>query len=277
MCAGVVKASAVYPKNPAQHFADLKMLAEKEVFSPVFTNSATSLPKSIEVIRVDGAGDEGPLHEEVQYWWTEKHLLRPTQVTLVTACESGGSFKNQVELQNGCLARAHTGLFIASSLKGPSVNEATGQLDLQCLQANMKAAMDTYIARVDGAPCGSTAIHLFPGADGQLAREVLDRRPLVLQYLKGTAKQREQLQKNKPAEFKHISSVWAIRKPHMVSCVPSKYAFFLRCCGEADCSHPLCCNSTQLLHAWYEGGPSLSTVLAPCLEDHGDSLPCAKE
>ena len=75
MCAGVVKAPAVYLKNPAQHFADLKMQAEKEVFSPVFTNSATSLPKSIEVIRVDGAGDEGPLHEEVQHWWTERHLF----------------------------------------------------------------------------------------------------------------------------------------------------------------------------------------------------------
>ena len=210
ICAGVVKASAVYPKKPAQHFADLKMAAEKEVFSPVFKNSATGLPKSIEVIHFDGAGDEGPSYEEVRYWWTERRLLRPTQVTLVTARESGGRFKNLVELQNGCLTRAHTGLFMPSSLKGPSVNEATGQLDLQCLQANMKAAMDTYIARVDGAPCGSTAIHLFPGADGQLAREVLDRRPLVLQYLKGTTKQCEQLQKDKPAEFEHISSAWAI-------------------------------------------------------------------
>ena len=30
--------------------------------------------ESIECIRVDGASDEGLSHEEVQYWWTERHL-----------------------------------------------------------------------------------------------------------------------------------------------------------------------------------------------------------
>ena len=68
--------------------------------------------KEIECIRVDGASDEGPSHAEVQFLWTERHLNRPTKVTLVTTRSSGDSFLNHVELQNGCLSRGHANLFI---------------------------------------------------------------------------------------------------------------------------------------------------------------------
>ena len=65
-CAGVVKAAKVFPKNLAQHFSDLQMLSELPEFSTVFyTNSGS--PKQIECVRVDGATDEGPSHEEVKY------------------------------------------------------------------------------------------------------------------------------------------------------------------------------------------------------------------
>ena len=74
MCAGVVKPAKVYPKNPAQHAADFKKLASVLELEPAFSNHCTGLPKRVACIRVDGAGDEGPGHVEVQYWWTLHHI-----------------------------------------------------------------------------------------------------------------------------------------------------------------------------------------------------------
>ena len=116
MCAGVVKPAKVYPKNPAQHAADFKKLASVLELEPAFSNHCTGLPKRVACIRVDGAGDEGPGHVEVQYWWTLHHIEMYTEATLVTSRSSGSSYLNRVELQNGCLSLAHTNLFILSTL-----------------------------------------------------------------------------------------------------------------------------------------------------------------
>jgi len=75
MCAGVVKAPKVHQKNPAQHAADLELLESKEKLLPVFV-SPSGLQKPVECICVDGASDEGPSHEEVQFWWTAHHLSK---------------------------------------------------------------------------------------------------------------------------------------------------------------------------------------------------------
>ena len=42
------------------------------------------IPKSTDCIRVDGAADEGPNHDEVQFYWTQRHILRNKLATLVT-------------------------------------------------------------------------------------------------------------------------------------------------------------------------------------------------
>ena len=52
------------PKNPAQHYADLEMLSRTPELLSAFLNSSTGEPKRIECIRVDGATDEGPNHDE---------------------------------------------------------------------------------------------------------------------------------------------------------------------------------------------------------------------
>ena len=61
LCAGVVKAAGIFQKNPAQHNADIEMLQKQPELQAAFAN------KRIECIRVDGAGDEGPSHVEVQF------------------------------------------------------------------------------------------------------------------------------------------------------------------------------------------------------------------
>ena len=73
VCVGVVKASGVFPKNAAQHAADLAFLQTLPYLSPVFTNP----DKVIECVRVDGGNDEGPSHEEIQFFGQFGTLRHP--------------------------------------------------------------------------------------------------------------------------------------------------------------------------------------------------------
>lgn len=87
ICVGIVKASGTFPKNPAQHAADLMSLdndcVDKQELQPAFINLVTGFPKSVDCIRVGGTSDEGPGHEEVQFWWTKRHFERSKVATLV--------------------------------------------------------------------------------------------------------------------------------------------------------------------------------------------------
>ena len=92
MCIGVVKAPGLHQKNPSQHAADLNMLCSTAELQPVFLNSETNMPKEIDCIRVDGAGDEGPSHVEVQFYWSKHHIMQQKVATLVTTRSSGSSY-----------------------------------------------------------------------------------------------------------------------------------------------------------------------------------------
>lgn len=96
------------------------MLEKQEELKPVFLNAETGPVKAIDCIRVDGAADEGPSHEEVQFYWIERHLLKNKVATLVTTQNNGSSYLNRVELQNGCLSQGHSNTFILSTLAGSS-------------------------------------------------------------------------------------------------------------------------------------------------------------
>ena len=69
-----MKPQAIYCKNQAQHYADLKMLSTIPELQPAFLNPHTNEPKLIECMRVDGAGDQGPAHEKVMFGWTVTNL-----------------------------------------------------------------------------------------------------------------------------------------------------------------------------------------------------------
>lgn len=235
ICCGVVKASAVHEKSPSQHHADLTMLQKVPELAPIF-NKQDGNVKDIECIRVDGGADEGPSHLEVQFLWTERHFHHCTRVTLVTTRSSGDSFLNRVELQNGCLARGHSNLFIPSTICGEPYNDA-GDFDETKHGKNMEAALQQYIARVDGTPCMRTTISLYRGVTGH---DVIKRRSKLLVFLRGSVKNKEKLKKEDPEMYKYFSKVWRVRDNHMDCFLPAKYAFFLKCCGKSDCPHPLC-------------------------------------
>ena len=165
ICCGVAKASGVYPKNPAQHSSDLELLEQISSLEPVFINPLTGKRKQIQCVRVDGASDEGPSHEEVQFLWTQHHYQKGSVATLVTARSSGSSHLNRVKLQNGCMALAHANLFIPSTLSGSNTDPKTGKFDQQKFRTSMDLATEVYLNRVNECPCGETTIALFKGAD----------------------------------------------------------------------------------------------------------------
>ena len=217
-CVRVVKAQPVHYKKPAQHAADLAMLQSKDELAPWLKN------KAIDCIWVDEAGHEGPKPHEVQFLWTERHFKEDKVATLVTTRHSGGSYLNRVEMQSGCLALAHSNLFIPSTLTG-SNNSSTG-LDTERLLTNLDMAINVYIDRVNGAPCGKSPISIFKGAKDEHADKLQGRRQDVLTFLNGTQKLRAELQAKKPDEYNYFKKIWDLREQHMVKGLPEKYIFF---------------------------------------------------
>ena len=199
-------------------------------------------PKHIECIRVDGASNEGPSQEEVQYWWTERHLAQAKVVTLVTTRSSGSSYLIRVELQNSCLARAHSNLFIPSTLYGSPISNETGKIDYDVLHKNLSTAIDVHIQRCNHAPIGLTEINLYRGAKFDL-----NKRENLLVYLKGSKNERRKLQEENPEHYAHFEKVWRVRACHLVPGLPSQYIFFLRCCYLPDCPHPVCQDGIQVV------------------------------
>ncbi len=258
-CAGVVKATGLFPKNPAQHLQDLEMLENAADIKSAFINPLTGARKLIECIRVDGAADEGPSHEEVQFMWTARHLSKPTLATLVTARNSGSSYLNRVELQNGCLAVAHANLFIPSTLGGSCMDST--QIHKERYENNMTLATDVYLNRVNGCPCGETVIHLYKGADSS---EQQVTRKYILQYLKGSKAQKQQLKSNMPELYAYFEQVWKIRESHMLKDLPSQYAFHLVCCFDLACTHPLCLQgNSNGIPEWFNSGPLVTQLPFP--------------
>jgi len=265
-CVGIVKAVPLHLKNPSQHSTDLKMLESKEELQHVFF-AETGVHKLIDCVRVDGAADEGPSHEEVQYYWTERHIHSRKVATLVTTRSSGSSYLNRVELQNGCLALGHPNTYIPSTLAGSCLDPQSGMISEHKLKQNLSVAIDAYISRVNGCPCGDTTIHLYRGAESGNSQA---KREKLLVFLKGSKREKEGLKHNNPELFKEFQEVWNVRNNHLVTGLPSQYVFFLLCCYQKGCSHGLCqAGKPNEPVTWYPGGPSVQYLPFPVLDpDH---------
>lgn len=215
--AGVVKApTTIHPKNPCQHAADLAILEQQVELQPAFRHPDTGAPKSIDCIRVDGVSDEGPRHLEMQYYWTEGHLLMNKVATLLTIPCSDSSYLNHVELQNSCLSLGHSGTFIPSTLAGSCMDPNTDAVDNSKLQENMSLAIDAYIPRVNGCPWGDSVIHLYRGADSTEQHEICE----LLVFLKGSNRSKSALCKQELTLYALTSgplesTTWYLIYPHV--------------------------------------------------------------
>ena len=66
MSAGIVKPHILYPKNSAQHAADLKMLLQMEKLQPAFLNPDTNMPKQITWMVL-------VMRDQATFKWTESY------------------------------------------------------------------------------------------------------------------------------------------------------------------------------------------------------------
>ena len=98
----------------------------------------------VNCVRVDGASDEGPSHDEVQYYWTQYHVRNSKYTTIVTTRAGGSSYLNHVELQNGCLALGHSNTIIPSTITGLNVDSDTGEMKKK-LHENLSQPIDVYV------------------------------------------------------------------------------------------------------------------------------------
>ena len=229
-------------------------------------------PKEIECIRVDGGGDEGPSHHEVQFLWTQRHVTKQTKVTMVTTRCSGDSYLNRVELQNGCLSKGHSNTFIPSTLCGSPYN-SEGGLDEQKYKANMSAAVNQYIERVDGTACMKTNIHLMRGAEGHI---FTTRRSQLLTFLKGKKEDKEKLRRNNPTLFKYFTEIWQVRNNHIDESFPPNYVFMLKCCGRKGCPQPLCIKGKKNIRK-YRKLIIIHSIISRFLFLASENLPESKE
>ena len=190
-------------------------------------------------------------------------MRRGYVATLISAHNSGASYLNRVELQNGCLAQGHANLFIPSTLSGTNIDPKTGKLDPERFRRNMKLATEVYINRVNHCPCGETVIELYEGAD---STEMQKLRESLIVYLKGTKVNQEKLKTEQRDLYDYFQKIWELRNRHLIhKDIPLQYLFFLVCCFQPGCCHPICKahENKPELPSWFEGGPSVSYLPLP--------------
>ena len=115
---------------------------------------------------------------------------------------------------------------------------------------------------MDGAPCAGTHINLCKGADSSSERSESE---LLKVFLKGGKEAKERLKAEHPAIYENFERVWTLRENHLVDReLPQKYVFFLACCYQPGCIHPMCSKESQdSEQVWYSGGPHLKYVPIP--------------
>ena len=159
-----------------------------------------------------------------------------------------------MELQNGCLAQAHSNLFIPSTLKGSCANDERGAVNQDRLKENLDLATNVYINRCDGCSCGDTVIHLFRGVDSSKLQEL---RALLQIFLKGSQQKKKQLHDDYPEAYFFLNTVWSVRNQHIVSDLPEMYIFLsvllfsARMCAptlSAEANRPQHIHSSHMVH-----------------------------
>lgn len=100
-------------------------------------------------------------------------------------------------------------------------------------------------------------IELYKGADSSEKQKL---RESLLVYLKGSKDQQEKLRIEHRELYDHFQKIWDLRNRHLVrKDLPLQYPFFLVCCFERGCCHPVCRarenREAVEVPSWFEGGP----------------------
>ena len=223
--------------------------------------------KPVVQFEVDGGPDENPNHVETRFLLAEIALGGPSlnpmnrrkQVGASTR-ESGGSAKNTVERDNGCITQATAGMVFNVDALGDLHDKSTGKIDDSAVKRMWEHHVDRYKAAVDGAPAlnGST-MSALSGATASASscddvQVVMSRRPFLVEYLTKTTskKRRAEMKKLRPDLVKHIETVEAARR-HMERSGP--YDTTVRACDDPNCRHG--CALAPVVSLWWPDGPRL--------------------
>ena len=190
-------------------------------------------------------------------WWMRRHLETKSLAALVSTRNSGASFRNSKAL-DGCLALEHANTFIPSTLNGSCVQN--GKVNEEILKKSLDSAIDVYIGHVDKCPCAGTVINLFKGACNT---DLQHEQVAVKTFLSGTRKEKELLTSEDSELCAKLNSALELLKMHMMSSLPSQYLFYLRCCYQPDCIHPVCRAEKPQERLWYSDSPPLSFLPLP--------------
>ena len=103
--------------------------------------------------------------------------------------------------------------------------------------------------------------HLMKGANSD---DVQKEREIVMKFLKGKRK----VKLAYPDLYQIVEATWQLRTRHMVKRLPHQYVFYLKCCFQPNCIHPICKKNAGHVHdtkqdVWYPGGPSLDFFPTP--------------
>ena len=169
-----------------------------------------------------------------------------------------GSYLNHVELINSCLTRAHSNMFIPSTIHGSNFDD--NRVNEAALERNLRTATQVHINRCDGAPAGRATIKLVEGSRDDLAAEIHARKPHLLTFLEGSKKNKQDLKGQHPDLYDHFQKVWDLRDRHMQKGLPH-YVFQLLPCFDKTCPHSVC--KEEKKDFWFDGDPPFSFVLVP--------------
>lgn len=87
-----------------------------------------------------------------------------------------------------------------------------GNVNQKKLQENLSSAIDVYISRVSGAPCGSTHIQLHRRA---CSTEYHKENDLLKIFLKGKKKEKKALEEKEPEIYAKIKRIWELKERHV--------------------------------------------------------------
>ena len=85
----------------------------------------------------------------------------------------------------------------------------------------MLDAVDAYVLRVNGSPCGDTTIHLFPGPESKTNQEFGEKVRIAL----NGKKEKDMLKKDFPQDYAYIQMLLQVQKNHTNANVLSCYIF----------------------------------------------------
>ena len=219
------------------------------------------------ILNTDGGQDENPTGRETRFLQIELLMGGPTLDTKqrraivgTTTRQAGGSALNKVERLNGEMTRATSNFHALGDVVGPLIDDATGQADQDQLHAMWKQHAEEYRNQLDGN-CGlnGSTLAAFHGAtlgDGQQAKMLLERRPILLVWLDPTTSKKKmgELKEQHPIQVAHFEKVKTMQE-HVEAL--THYSSFGRCCLSTTCN--LCRNAPRI-SCWYDGGPALKAV-----------------